>query len=108
MLTMHKFFVADSSIFFFRSANFKGILKKTFAAKIHSQIERFGADIDRHNLHFRQEIEEDNEFNVFFTNSCAVNYRRQRLVTFYLPEKGMPTTPAVARVSEPAQPHYDS
>lgn len=45
---------------------FKGILKKIFAAKIFSQIERSGAETNRHNLHFRQELGENNKFKEIF------------------------------------------
>lgn len=57
---------------------FEGIRNKNFAANIFSQINRLDPEIDRDNLHSKQKLQENNEFNATFTN-CRVERQRREL-----------------------------
>lgn len=44
-----------------------------FSAEVFSQTKTLGAEIRRHNFHFRQKLAENDELNMLFKNRHALN-----------------------------------
>lgn len=87
---------------------YKGLLKNNVVTKIFSHIERLCRHIGRHNIHSRQKLQENDEFNGFFTN-CHVYRPPSELeeAMSHTPETGKPTMLAVARISRSTRlPHW--